>query len=285
MLQEMLSLLPPGVVKLPWWQPAAVAGMGALLGLVGARYSRRLVALAAVAGGTFLGLHAPSWFALKMDGIGAAFCTAIAVGVIGFLLHRVFIGLLQATLFGSLAGFGTWITRAGTTPWQIPRIDLNQSAPAILSVLRDSLPAQLHTALPVAIAIGWGLGIILAFFWPRFSQVTFFSLFGMTIMTVAGALALGQVRPDLLARVPTDPKIQLALFAGIVLLAMTIQRLLLPRNKRAAGRASAKDSANNTDHEESLIFPSPSLASGSFPIDQKRQETAARRQRAIATES
>ena len=284
MLQEMLSLLPPGVVKLPWWQPAAVAGMGALLGLRGARHSRTLVTLTAVAGGTFLGLHAPSWFALKMDGIGAAFCTAIAVGVIGFLLHRTFIGLLQAMLFGSLAGVGTWIARAGTTPWQLPRIDLSQSAPAILSALRDSLPAQLHTALPVAIAVGWGLGIMLAFFWPRFSQVTFFSLFGMTIMTVAGALAVGQVRPDLLARVPSDPKIQLALFGGIVLLAMAIQWLLLPRNKRAA-RASAKDSANNADHEESLIFPSPSLASGSFPIDQKRQETAARRQRAIATES
>ena len=284
MLQEMLSLLPPGVVKLPWWQPAAVAGMGALLGLVGARHSRTLVTLVAVAGGTFLGLHAPSWFALKMDGIGAAFCTAIAVGVIGFLLHRTFIGLLQAMLFGSLAGLGTWIARMGTTPWQLPRIDLNQSAPAILSALRDSLPPQLHTALPAAIVIGWGLGIILAFFWPRFSQVTFFSLFGMTIMTVAGALAVGQVRPDLLARVPSDPKIQLALFAGIVLLAMAIQWLLLPRNKRAT-RASAKDSANNADHEESLIFPSPSLASASFPIDQKRQETAARRQRAIATES
>lgn len=285
MLQEILSLLPAGVVKLPWWQPAAVAGLGAVLGLAGASVSRTLVTLAAVAGGTFLGLHAPSWFALKMDGIGAAFCTAIAVGVIGFLLHRTVIGMAQAMLFASLAGLGTWIARVGTPPWQLPRIDLSQSAPAILSALRDSLPAQLHTALPAAIVIGWGFGIVLAFFWPRFSQVTFFSLLGMTIMTVAGALAVGQVRPDLLARVPTDPKIQIALFAGIVLLAMAIQWLLLPRNKRSVSRASAKDAAGNADHEESLIFPSPSFASGSFPIDQKRQETAARRQRAIATES
>src|SRR5437763_7546556 len=104
MLREVLSLLPQNLVDRPPMVLLGAAGAGAILALVGARFSRAIVTLTAVGLGAFLGLHGPAWMGWSIDTIGAAFCGAIVLGLSGFILHRAWLGLRLAGLVATDAG-------------------------------------------------------------------------------------------------------------------------------------------------------------------------------------
>ncbi len=283
MLQEILARMPLVLTSLPLSLLFGATAAGVVLSIGGARYSRSLITLAAVGGGTILGLHAPGWFGLKVDGIGAAFCGAIGGGAAGFIFHRFVVGLLLASLLASIAGGFTWIMRGAPIAWTAPVIDPSTSVPVILSQIWKSLPDGLNPALPIALLVGLSLGTLLAVLWPRLSRVTFYGLLGTLTMTLFGALAVQQLNPQWLNRLPNDTAIELAIFAGIVVVSMIVQWVLLPKLTGAA--SSQKDADGAADEADALLFPSPSFARSAFPIDQKRQETSSRRQRVVATQS
>jgi hypothetical protein len=261
----------------------AAAGAGLVLALFGGRLSRSLLTLAGVAAGTFVGLHAPAWLGLKIDGIGAAFCGAIAIGACGFLMHRFWIGILFASLLSSAAGGATWLLQTGGAgAWHVPQLDLQQPLATVLAQVWTSLPAGLYPALPIALAVGSGLGMMLSVLWPKFTRLMFYSLFGTILMILTAALAAEQLAPQWLTRVPGNPWIELAIFAGVVLVAFGLQWLLTPRAPRSKQTASEKLAAFDADDDDPRPLIAQSFSPPHFKIDQKRQETATRRTRAIA---
>jgi hypothetical protein len=282
MLQEALSLLPGRLTGQSPQVMLGVAAVGLLLATAGARLSRTLLTLTAVGVGTIVGIHAPAWFGLKIDGIGAAFCGAIVLGTLGFVLHRTLVGLLLSSLLAVEAGAVMWVMRSGGASWTLPKLDRSQAMPAMLSQIWNSLPPGLNPALPLAAGIASGVGILLAVLMPRLSRIVFYSLLGTTLMTLAGALAVQQLYPQWMIHVPTDALTQIGIFGGVVLLAMGIQWVLRPKARDAA---SEKQSRNDAEEDDATPLVVQSFATNAFPIDQKRQETAARRQRVSSAQS
>src|SRR5678815_5388750 len=93
MLQQLLPLLP----KEAGTGALMIAITGALIGLgmwlIGARFSRPMVTLAAVAIGAVIGMRMPQWFNWTINGMGPAVGAAIVFGVSGFVGHRLWIGM------------------------------------------------------------------------------------------------------------------------------------------------------------------------------------------------
>ena len=284
MLREALSSLPQNVVDRPPMILFAVAAAGAVLALVGGRFSRAIVTLTAVGAGTFLGLHLPAWMGWKLDPIGGAFCGAIVLGLSGFVIHRAWIGLLLATLLAGYAGAITWIMRGATT-WKLPPWDNSQDAIAVLSSIWRSLPATLNPSLPIALFAGLAAGLLLAIYLPRGARVAFYTFLGGGALAIAGGLACQKVWPQRYQELTSDLPLELSAALIFVLVSFGIQWLTLPRVARAAKTASENSEDGDADDAENPALDPPSFATAAFPIDQKRQETATRRQHITASQS
>jgi hypothetical protein len=279
MLREVIALMPRGVSERPPEMFLAAAGAGALLALAGGRFSRSLVTLFAVALGAFLGLRLPGLMGWQLDAIGAAFCGAIVLGLSAFVLHRAWIGALLAALAGGLGGTVAWIARAPGAKWTLPEIDLSQSAPDILSAVWRSLPKPLFPFLPMTIGIAIGIAVILACVWPRLARVSFFSILGCGILSIAGTIAAQKLWPQVYDRFPKNPLIELAAFVGLVTITSALQWLVLPKVARQRSAGSQKLHDASTDEADMQPPAAPSFATSAQSFDQKRQESAARRQR------
>src|SRR5580700_1478889 len=108
MLQHLISLLPDKVTQMPVGLAMGIAATGILLGLVGARLNRAILALALVAAGTTIGLRMPGWFGWKIDPMGTAFGAAILLGLSGFVLSTLWEGVLFGSLLALAAGIAVW---------------------------------------------------------------------------------------------------------------------------------------------------------------------------------
>jgi hypothetical protein len=284
MLREALIYIPQSIADRPAAMLLTVAGTGAMLALSGARFSRAIVTLAAVGAGAFLGLHLPAWMGWKLDPIGGAFCGAIVLGLSGFVLHRAWMGILLASLLSSYCGAITWILRGGPT-WKLPQWDGAQDSVANLQALWRSLPANLYPSLPIALFAGLAAGLIAAIYLPRFTRVAFFTLLGGGALMIAGGLSLQKQWPQRYEELTSDLPLELSAILIFVLLSMAIQWLLLPRVGKVGAAASENSGDDNVDDAENDEVSPPGFATSAFPIDQKRQETANRRQRMTASQS
>lgn len=270
MLREVVALVPHQITDQPARMFVAAAGAGALLALAGGRFSRSLVTLCVVALGAFLGLHFPAWMGWSLDAIGAAFCGAIVLGLSGFVLHRLWIGLLLATLLGSSTGLMTWIARSAGVQWNLPAIDVSQAAPDMLAAVWRSLPPALFPILPVAVGIAIGVGILLGCLTPRLARVTLFSILGVAIFAIAGTIATQRLWPQTYDALPTKPFIELAAFLGLVTITCGIQWLVLPKTARRKSPASQKADDDSIDDRQIAAVPAPSFATSAAAFDQKR---------------
>src|SRR4051812_36932469 len=127
MLQELvlwLSAKPPEHLD-QFLQVSAVIGvLATLLWLMGARYSRQILALVGVAAGALVGKHLPEFFPkINMSAPVLAVVGALSLGVIAFISHRLLIGLMLGSVLVCWASFATWITQHGQQSWSQPVLD------------------------------------------------------------------------------------------------------------------------------------------------------------------
>jgi len=284
MLREALTYIPQNIADRPPMVLLAIAGAGAVLALTGARYSRAIVTLTAVGAGAFLGLHLPAWMGWKLDAIGSAFCGAIVLGLSGFVLHRAWLGILLASLLSTYCGAITWIVRGATT-WKLPQWDNSQDSVAMLQALWRSLPGNLNPSLPIAIFAGLAAGLLLAIYLPRFTRIAFYTLLGGGALSIAGGLALQKQWPQSYQELTSDLPLELSAILIFALFSMGIQWLLLPRVAKVSNAASENSSDDNADDAENAELLRPGFATSAFPIDEKRQETATRRQHVATSQS
>lgn len=277
MLQHLIDLLPDKAAQMPSGLAMGIAAGGILLGVVGARLSRAILALALVAAGTMIGWRMPAWFGWKVDPMGTAFGAAILLGLSGFVLST----LWEAIMFGSLLALGAaiavWDSLAPGMRWQKPDIDLSATAVEIALRLWHALPGPVSRALPIGIGLGFAIGALLLASWPRIGRALFYSLLGMLLFVLSGTIGLQKQHPDWLASMPNESWAQAALFAALVLIATAVQFLLtadpkqpktVPESDKSPGpmrkvkpaRAPAAESAS----------PAPSLSTAPEPMQKAK---------------
>lgn len=224
----------------------ALAGTVFGLGLwaMGARYSRGMITLLAVAIGSIVGGHLPGWRGWDVNPMGTVIVCAIAAGFVGFLLHTTCVGVFLALLLAFGASAAVWAVRGQGAVWQMPAIPWTSSPDLIADVLWKSLPEHLNRSVPIAFAVGLGAGGLLMLVRPKVGTALAYSLIGTPLLFAFGLPLLQVVRPQWYEAVPASPLAQWALAAGMVALGTLVQWLLLPRRKAKKGDAGAADETN-----------------------------------------
>jgi hypothetical protein len=233
MLRELIGLLPDLLLRCPPAKAIACALLGAVLWMVGARFSRSILTLAAVAAGTFVGMRLPAWRGWQIDGMGIGVAGAIVFGLTVFLFHRTCIGALLGGGLMLWAGLGTWIFLAGDMYWDWHNVTWDGDMIQFFKEAWQTLPPVLGRVLPAACFAGLAGGVSIAVFLPKLSKVLAHSLIGVTLMAVMGTVAVNSSRPEWLAA-PGSLAVQGAVLIGLVLVGAFFQWQITPPYGRPA---------------------------------------------------
>jgi hypothetical protein len=234
MVQQLLPLLPKelGQVALV----AALTGtvIGAVLWLLGARFSRPLITLLAVGIGAVVGRQLPAWMNWNVNSMAASVGGAVVLGMSGYILHRVWVGLGLGLLLALWAAAATWVFAGGAgTPFAWPVIDATTTWPSLGQSMWDQLPDQVRKLLPYACGGATVSGFLLSLIWPKFGTVMLYSALGTSLVVVLGLLTIEATRPGWMDHVPSQTWAQVATLLGLVAFGAIIQWQTAP--SRPAG--------------------------------------------------
>jgi hypothetical protein len=237
MLRELMSLLPDAIARCSPVVAVACAAMGVVLWLCGARFSRSILSLIAVAAGTVIGMRLPQWRGWQIDGMGLAVGGAIVLGSGVFLFHRTCIAAILGGAMMLWAGGAVWIYLAGDVywDWRSARWDGD-----LMQYCRDAwavLPPNLSHIFPAVCFLGLAAGITIAAFLPKVSKVLAHSLIGVTLIVLMGAVAMSTALPRWLSAAPGSLAAQGVALIGLVLIGAAIQWRLTPPFRNSASIA------------------------------------------------
>jgi len=247
MIQELIAILntkQPSSISIFLECAGVIAVVGFLLWLMGARYSRQIVTLCGVATGTLVGKHLPEMVPqINLAPAVLAVGGAVILGVLAFVTHRFWIGLLLGSMLVVWACLGTWIGCHGQQSWSPPEWKADMNLQQFGTDLWTALPQDVTRVLPWAVGVAMISGIALALLWPRIAAALNWSLAGATMWIMVALAAMCFVRPAWIGVLPMQTSMQIAAFAGIVLFGALVQWKLAPPGgaKRAPkpGPASA----------------------------------------------
>jgi hypothetical protein len=234
MVQELLPLLPTETSTLG----LAIAIVGVLVGaglwLVGARFSRTLMALAAVAVGGGLGMLLPRWAGWGVSSSASAVGGAIVLGVSGFAMHKVWVGLGLGTVLACWAALATWVVCDVGASWAWPPVDPSRTSADYLATVWRDLPERVRDFLPIACLAGMGTGLTGALLAPRIGLVLLYSTAGASLLVGMGIAAITFGRPEWIALVPAQTWAQVLTLAGLVAFGAVVQWRLAPTTAAGA---------------------------------------------------
>ncbi len=222
MLQTLLPLLPAeaGAVAM------AMAGVGMLIGLVlwlaGARYSRSIVTLLMVTIGAGLGLRLPGWFGWPVSGMGAAVGGAMSLGLIGFLLHRLWVGLGLGWMLAAWGALLVWTMLGQGQTWQVPAEEATTLGGYAASVW-EAMPDDFTWVAPFVCAAAMLTGLSIGWIWPRMGVVLLYSVMGVSLLVATGLAAIEFGRPEWLSHVPSQTAPQVMLLTLLVAFGAVVQ--------------------------------------------------------------
>src|SRR3954465_5593682 len=108
MLLDLLNLVPPIVDHGAGITALIGLALGTLLWVVGVKFSRPLITLLTVLLGAAIGLKLPKWFNWNVSGAGPAVGSAVVLGLTGFILHRMWVGISLGLVLGLWATLAIW---------------------------------------------------------------------------------------------------------------------------------------------------------------------------------
>lgn len=240
MLRELLSLLPDPIARCSPLVAGACAVLGVVLWLCGARFSRAILSLVAVAAGTVIGMRLPGWRGWQIDGMGLAVGGAIVLGSGAFLFHRTCIGAVLGAGLMLWAGAGVWIFMAGNVYWNWRYARWNGDMVEYCQSAWRMLPASVSHVFPLACFVGLAAGITLAAFLPKASKVLAHSLIGVTLLVIMGTVVSSTAHPQWLSALPGSMAAQGLVLILLVLIGVAIQWRLTPPFRSAASAAGSK---------------------------------------------
>ncbi|HMB95127.1 MAG TPA: hypothetical protein VKK61_03730 [Tepidisphaeraceae bacterium] len=242
MVQELVNLLPHdggsfGLI-------VAIVGslIGMLIWLVGSRFSRPIVTLATVTLGAIIGMHLPAWFGWNISGAGPAVGAALILGVTGYVLHGMWVGIGLGTVLASWAAMACWILFRNGANMTWPPISTDTNLFEYCKTVWQQLPADVTRLLPYACATAMVSGVAAAIVWPRLSLILGWSMAGATLLAGMGVAAVDYGKPQWLGHVPQPMWAQGVLLASLVTLGALVQWKLGPK---PAGATKKKPKAES----------------------------------------
>jgi hypothetical protein len=213
--QQLLPLIPqePGSLTLVVATAGTLAG-GAMW-LAGARFSRPVLTLTAVALGTLIGKKLPLWCGWSVDEMGPAVGGAVILGVSAFALHRLWVGLWLGTVLSCWAALATWLIMNHDAYWAWPVFGLS-TLPHYLLLVWQQLPADVTMYLPIACGTAMLAGSTAGILWPRLGLVLMWSSAGVTLLIGTAMTAAEKFSPDIFARLPKQTWPQIATLAILI---------------------------------------------------------------------
>jgi len=236
MLREIISILPESLGDLSLGVAIGGALVGLAFWLAGARFSRSLITLIAVAIGTSVGMRLPRWLGWSIDGMAIGVGGAVILGVSGYLLHRTWTGLCLGLLLALWGVFGSLIALMRTQPMLAISVDWRTGVPAACQSMWNQLPISLAHAFAMAVGVGLVVGAAMTIFWPRLSRVTTWSLAGITLIVLMFASAQQTTHSNWIGSLKVSDALQATGLLALVLLGALIQWGILPPARPSTGR-------------------------------------------------
>jgi hypothetical protein len=235
-IQHLLSLLP----REPQTVTMVLALVGSLLGLglwlAGARFSRSMLTLGAVALGTAIGMRLPLWCGWSIDGMGPAVGGAVILGVSAYVLHRYWVGFWLGLVLAVWTSLAVWSALGSEGRWNCPDYKSSQTLPHYVMALWRSMPDALQKYLAICGLSAIVLGMVATVLWPRISLVLLWSAAGMSLVITTVATALSRLEPSVLARLPRETFLQLTVLVLLVMGGAALQWRTIPAGPDADGK-------------------------------------------------
>jgi hypothetical protein len=237
LFEQLISLLPrePGSAALLVASIGSVAGAG--LYLAGARFSRAILTLSAVAIGAGVGVRLPGWFGWGVDGMGPAVGGAVILGVSAFAMPRLWIGLWLGAVLTCWTALAAWIVLGhghANRDWNWPAYQATMTLPRYLNLIWLQLPADVTKILPMLAGIAMAVGTATGVLWPKVGGSLMWSGAGASLLLSMGALALQRLSPSTLNHLPRQTWAQLTLIASVVLVGAIWQWWSMPKVQQAS---------------------------------------------------
>jgi hypothetical protein len=223
MVQQLLPLLPKEI-----GQAALIAALvgtliGAGLWLVGARFSRPLITLVTVSMGAVIGRSMPEWMNWNVNSMAASVGGAVVLGMSGYIMHRVWVGLGLGLLLACWAAVAVWVFAGADTVLTWPAVDPTMTWQSFGQACWDQLPERVRTLLPYACGGAMISGFLSSLLWPRVAVVILYSALGTSLLVSLGLVAIEAKRPDWITFVPSQTWAQVTTLLGIVAFGAIVQ--------------------------------------------------------------
>jgi hypothetical protein len=233
MVQEIAPILPQSISSVA--MALCIVGMllGWVLWAVGAAASRWIVTWLAVAFGGFAGMMLPRWYIWPVNSMSTAVLGAVGLGVLAFVIPRLFVGLTLGAALVAWSFLGTWMLLRGDAQfvvradWQVETMTPPEHAQDIW----QRLPETVRRVVPYSTSTAMISGLALTLLWPRIGRLLMASTWGVTMIFVCGLILVYTQRPEWLRFVPEPKGAQAAILSGMVILGALIQWQLLPTRR------------------------------------------------------
>ena len=225
MIQHLLVLLPLQLSSMALLFALTGAALGVILWLAGSRFNRTIVTLISVSGGALIGLQMPGWFGWGLEGWATAVLAAIALGITGYVLPKVWVGVGLGTMLAIWVGAAT-LGNCGDATFAWPGAEANWREQ--VGQIWNGLPGDARRLLPFACATALFSGFSLALLWPRLGTALLYSGAGISLLLGLGLPVLNAVRRDWLRAIPGRTSSQIVVLFSLVAFGAIVQWRCVP---------------------------------------------------------
>ncbi|MGH7179809.1 MAG: hypothetical protein ACREJC_20705 [Tepidisphaeraceae bacterium] len=223
MLQELIQLLPGDAGMMAMVVAGGGVVVGAALWLLGAKFSRPLLTLLTVALGGAVGMQLPHWLGWSISGAGPAVGCAVILGISGFILHRMWVGIGLGLVMAFWTTLVTWMLLRHGQSWTWPTPDADAGVWEYAKQVWSAVPPDVARILPLASCAALISGVASAILWPKLTTVVGWSTAGVTLIATTGLAAMKYGRPQSLEQIPSQSWVQVVSLLGMVLFGALMQ--------------------------------------------------------------
>lgn len=237
MVQQLLALLPKEINSIALAIAVAGAFLGGILWLGGSRFSRTLMTLISVSTGALIGLQCPRWFGLALEGWATAVLGALVLGISGYALHKVWVGMGLGLVLAGWAALATFALCPDPKGFAWPVSPEGTTFQGHVMDVWNALTPDARRLLPFAVAAGVLSGISASLLWPRLGVVLLYSTAGISLLVGLGIAALNSAKREWLTVIPNQTSSQVIVLLSMVAFGAILQWRVAPGGAlpRAAG--------------------------------------------------
>jgi hypothetical protein len=225
---------------------ALVGSLGGLgLWLAGARFSRGMLTLGAVALGTGIGMRLPLWCGWSIDGMGPGVGCAVILGVSAYALHRYWVGFWLGLVLAFWTSLAVWSALGSRGQWECPAYKSSQTLPHYVGDVWQSMPDELQKYLAICGLSAVVAGMVSTVFWPRISLVLLWSAAGISLLIAATATALSRLEPSALRYLPRENFLQATALVMLVMGGAALQWRGIPAGPGGGGKGKSGAGGNS----------------------------------------